>query len=123
MLATTEREQSFFVGFRSMFFNVGKISAQGGLVFLAGELQNRTGSFAPPGQSVFALAAGIFLCLGIYHRFILPRPAIDRAGGEDLGRAIFQGLLLSRSARFSRSQKSSRCFCFSCFTGWARRNC
>jgi MFS transporter, PAT family, beta-lactamase induction signal transducer AmpG len=26
MLATTEREQSFFVGFRSVFFNVGKIS-------------------------------------------------------------------------------------------------
>lgn len=38
MLATTEHEQSFFIGFRSVFFNVGKISAQGGLVYLAGQL-------------------------------------------------------------------------------------
>ena len=36
MLAPTEREQSFFIGFRSVFFNIGKIFAQGGLVFLAG---------------------------------------------------------------------------------------
>jgi len=31
MLATTEREQSFFVGIRSMFYRVATIAAQGGL--------------------------------------------------------------------------------------------
>ena len=46
MLAPTEREQSFFIGFRSVFFNVGKISAQGGLVYFAGELIKRTGNHA-----------------------------------------------------------------------------
>jgi PAT family beta-lactamase induction signal transducer AmpG len=83
MLATTEHDQSFFIGFRSVFFNVGKISAQSGLVILAGELQKRTGSFASAWEIAFALAAGIFLCLGVYHRCFLPRPAIDRTGGED----------------------------------------
>jgi MFS transporter, PAT family, beta-lactamase induction signal transducer AmpG len=77
MLATTEREQSFFIGFRSVFFNVGKISAQGGLVYLAGRLNRPAGNPAFGWSAAFALAAGIFLALGAYHRFILPRPATD----------------------------------------------
>src|SRR5208283_4821707 len=77
MLATTEREQSFFIGFRSVFFNVGKISAQGGLVYLAGRLARHTGNPAFGWSAAFSLAAVIFLVLGAYHRFILPRPATD----------------------------------------------
>jgi len=77
MLATTEREQSFFIGFRSVLFNVGKISAQGGLVYLAGRLARRTGNPALGWSAAFALAAGIFLILGAYHRFVLPCPATD----------------------------------------------
>jgi MFS transporter, PAT family, beta-lactamase induction signal transducer AmpG len=78
MLATAEREQSFFIGFRSVFFIAGKISAQGGLVILAGELQKRTGNFAAAWAIVFALAAGFFACLGAYHWLILPHPENDR---------------------------------------------
>ncbi len=78
MLAPTEREQSFFVGWRGIFFNAGKIAAQGGLVFLVGRLSKRTGDPAFAWSVGFAVAAGIFLCLGVYHRFILPRPAADR---------------------------------------------
>ena len=77
MLATTEREQSFFIGFRSVFFNVGKISAQGGLVYLAGRLNRHAGNPTFGWSAAFALAAGIFLALGAYHRFILPRPVTD----------------------------------------------
>jgi PAT family beta-lactamase induction signal transducer AmpG len=77
MLATTEHEQSFFIGFRSVFFNVGKISAQGGLVYLAGRLIRHTGNTSFAWSAVFALAAGIFLILGVYHYFILPCPARD----------------------------------------------
>jgi PAT family beta-lactamase induction signal transducer AmpG len=102
MLATTEHEQSVFIGFRSVFFNVGKISAQGGLVILAGELQKRTGSFASAWAIVFALAAGFFLCLGIYHRFILPHPAIDRAGGEDSSARFFKDFFVTFGAFFRK---------------------
>ena len=38
MLATTEREQAFFVGIRSMFYRVATIAAQGGLVILVGKI-------------------------------------------------------------------------------------
>jgi PAT family beta-lactamase induction signal transducer AmpG len=90
MLATTEHEQSFFIGFRSVFFNVGKIFAQGGLLILAGELQKRTGDFASAWAIVFAVAAGFFLCLGLYHHFILPQPSADRATREDSTARFFK---------------------------------
>jgi MFS transporter, PAT family, beta-lactamase induction signal transducer AmpG len=78
MLATTEHDQSFFIGWRSVFFNVGKIIAQGGIVYVAGEMQKRTGNIVFAWSMAFALAAGIFICLGVYHRFILPWPQTDQ---------------------------------------------
>src|SRR5689334_6349288 len=43
MLATTEKEQAFFVGIRSTFYRISMISGQGLLVILAGAIQTRTG--------------------------------------------------------------------------------
>jgi PAT family beta-lactamase induction signal transducer AmpG len=78
ILAATEHQQSFFIGWRSIFFNAGKIAAQGGLVFIAGKLAKHTGNSVLAWSSVFMLGAAIFFCLGAYHRFILPRPAVDQ---------------------------------------------
>src|SRR5262245_58379312 len=44
MLATTEQQQSFFVGVRSMFYRIATIAGQGLLVVLAGTIQSRTGN-------------------------------------------------------------------------------
>ena len=43
LLATTEREQAFFVGIRSTFYRVAMISGQGLLVIFAGFIQTHTG--------------------------------------------------------------------------------
>jgi len=43
LLATTEREQSFFVGIRSTFYRIAMISGQGLLVIFAGYIQSHTG--------------------------------------------------------------------------------
>src|SRR5688572_24396835 len=43
LLATTEKEQSFFVGIRSTFFRISMIFGQGLLVILAGLIQSNTG--------------------------------------------------------------------------------
>jgi PAT family beta-lactamase induction signal transducer AmpG len=102
MLATTEHEQSFFIGFRSVFFNVGKISAQGGLVILAGELQKHIGNFTSAWTIVFACAAGIFLCLAVYHRCFLPRPAIDQSGSEDSIRRFFKDFYVTFGTFFRK---------------------
>lgn len=47
MLATTEKEQAFYVGIRSTFFRVANIFGQGLLVILAGYLQGSTGLPSP----------------------------------------------------------------------------
>jgi PAT family beta-lactamase induction signal transducer AmpG len=86
MLAMTEREQAFFSGIRSTFYRVAMICAQGQLVILAGKIHERTGNYMFAWSMAFALIAGIFLCLGIYHFFVLPKPAIDqprRAGSSE----------------------------------------
>jgi MFS transporter, PAT family, beta-lactamase induction signal transducer AmpG len=43
LLATTEKEQAFFVGIRSTFFRISMIFGQGILVILAGLIQSNTG--------------------------------------------------------------------------------
>jgi PAT family beta-lactamase induction signal transducer AmpG len=78
MLAATEHDQSFFIGWRSVFFNVGKIIAAGGIGYVADALRERTGNLVFAWSAAFAFAAGIMLCLGIYHRFILPRSQADQ---------------------------------------------
>src|SRR5215510_4756049 len=43
IIATTEKEQAFFVGIRSTFYRISMISGQGLLVILAGIIQSNTG--------------------------------------------------------------------------------
>ena len=80
LLALPEREQAWFNGVRSACYRVAMIFAQGGLVILAGEIFKRMNNYATAWATVFALAAGIVLTFGIWHRFILPKPAVDAAG-------------------------------------------
>ena len=77
ILATNEHEQSFFSGIRGASFNIGKIAAQGLLIGVAGKLKERTGSFATAWSITFGIAAGVQLCLGAYHAWMLPTPASD----------------------------------------------
>jgi PAT family beta-lactamase induction signal transducer AmpG len=61
-----------------MFYRVATIIAQGGLVILAGKIYRHSGDYSSAWSMAFALVAGIYLCFGIYHWFILPRPAVDQ---------------------------------------------
>ena len=69
MLATTEREQSFFSGIRNTAYRVATILAQGELVILVGEMHERGGNFISIWSAAFVIIAGIFFCFGIYHCF------------------------------------------------------
>jgi MFS transporter, PAT family, beta-lactamase induction signal transducer AmpG len=51
-----------------------------------GTLENHTGNYASAWSTAFALAAGIFLCLGVYHFFVLPQTGTDHP--EVLARKI-----------------------------------
>jgi len=80
MLALPQHQQAAFVGVRSTFYRLANIGGQGGLVYLAGELQERTGSMATAWSIVFWVLAGLFVLMAVYHRFMLPRPASDVPG-------------------------------------------
>jgi PAT family beta-lactamase induction signal transducer AmpG len=78
LLALPERQQALFSGVRNTFYRVANIAAQGGLIVLVGQIQARTGSYTSAWMLAFALMAGMLLLFGIYHRFVLPRPMVDR---------------------------------------------
>ncbi len=89
MLALPQHRQAAFVGVRSTFYRLANIGGQGGLVYLAGELTERTGSAAQAWAGVFWLLAGLFALLALWHAVVLPRPAADVRGP---GRHAARGL-------------------------------
>ena len=88
MLALPQHEQAAFVGVRSTFYRIAMIAGQGGLVFLAGTISEQTGNVSLAWSIIFAILAGMFFILFIYHRFVLPVPASDqpllRKGNENV---------------------------------------
>lgn len=80
MLANSEREQAFFSGVRNTFYRVATITGQGLLVMLAGKIQEVAGNRVLAWSVAFGTLAGLMVCFGVYHGFILPKPASDRAG-------------------------------------------
>ena len=77
MLALKEHEQAAFVGVRSTFYRISMLASQGGMVFLAGRVEEATGNIALAWTVVFSVLAVMFLCLGVYHKWVLPKPASD----------------------------------------------
>lgn len=88
MLALPQHSQAAFVGVRSTFYRLANIGGQGGLVYLAGELQERSGSYASAWAIVFWVIAGLFALLALWHLLALPRPPADRPGAGHAGHLL-----------------------------------
>ncbi len=78
MLALKQKQQAAFVGVRSTFYRLANIAGQGGLVYLAGKISERTGDKAFAWSVSLGILAAMFLSLWVYHTFILPRPDSDQ---------------------------------------------
>jgi len=78
MLGLRQQQQAAFVGVRSTFYRLGMLAGQGGLVYLAGQLTERTGDVQFAWAVVFCVLAAMFLALCVYHHFMLPRPGDDQ---------------------------------------------
>lgn len=83
MLALNESEQSLFVGIRNIFYRIATITGQGLLIVLAGMLEKWTGNIPYAWSLVFFVCAGLFIAIGLYHTYQLPKPTTDK--GASLG--------------------------------------
>lgn len=83
MLALNESEQSLFVGIRNIFYRIATITGQGLLIVLAGMLEKWTGNIPYAWSLVFFVCAGLFIAIGLYHSYQLPKPTTDK--GASLG--------------------------------------
>jgi MFS transporter, PAT family, beta-lactamase induction signal transducer AmpG len=77
LLALPAHQQAAFVGVRSLFFRLGNLAGQGGLVYLAGHLEETTGNLRSAWAWVFVPPAILFALAASYHFLALPRPAGD----------------------------------------------
>ncbi len=106
MLALPQHQQAAFVGVRSLFYRVAMISGQGGLVYAAGRLAERSGQMVWAWQWVFFALAGLFVLLALWHQWRLPRPAADHAAaggnGPSQGRALWRGFVETFVSFFRR---------------------
>jgi PAT family beta-lactamase induction signal transducer AmpG len=97
MLALPKHSQAAFVGVRSTFYRLANITGQGALVYLAGELTERSGSAVEAWRWVFWGLAALFVALAAWHTAALPRPAADTRGP---GLAAARGLVAEFFAVF-----------------------
>ena len=72
MEALTPTLQSKFVGWQGAFYNIAKVLAKGGLVYLVGYLTSSIGLIRS-WQSMVLVAGALMLLLGLWHMAVLPQ--------------------------------------------------
>ena len=75
------RQQAAYAGWQGAFFNGAKFLSLGGLVILAGHLEQRVGPQAAWG-TVFGLLGALMAGLGLYHAWALPGPRAAQRQGQ-----------------------------------------
>lgn len=77
LLALPPHTQAAFVGVRSTSYRLAMIAGQGGLVYLAGRLSERSG-IVNAWSTVFAVLAALVVVAALFHLWALPTPEADR---------------------------------------------
>ena len=76
IIGLKDKEQELYVGLRNTFYRIGMIIGQGGLVMLAGWLQNNVfegdSSVQMSWSAIFLILGGLMGLLGLYHTIVLP---------------------------------------------------
>ena len=78
MMALDEGEQSFFVGIRSTFYRLATLAGQGGLLIIMDWwVQHTGGNVREAWVETFYGVGALFIIVGAYHAWLLPRPKSD----------------------------------------------
>jgi MFS transporter, PAT family, beta-lactamase induction signal transducer AmpG len=126
MLGLDDQKQAFFVGIRNTFYRLAMISGQGLLIVLAGEIEDIDpvafaaqygntpvlGSFGRLLQQygnipfawmcTFLLMAICFVCSGLYHQKMLPKPEADAPNPSRKPAEIIQEFGLTFASFFQK---------------------
>ena len=86
MLALGEQEQSLFVGIRSTFSRISSVFGHGGIVVVAGLLEERMGSIPSAWKVTLLLCGALFALLTLWHCRSLPKVERNLAGVHDSDR-------------------------------------
>ena len=88
MSVLSKEEQAKWIGWQGAFYNIAKIAATGGLVYLAGVFIKHFG--VTTAWMVIMLIIAVIMCaLGLYHIFILPATSnATSAEDKNLGEAL-----------------------------------
>lgn len=82
----SKTQQAQYIGWQGAFYNIAKVTAMGGLVYLAGVLEQRIGVLYA-WMTIMALCGALLVLLGLYHLRMLPSggAATARAAGDLAG--------------------------------------
>ena len=97
MLAHDTKSQAAFIGIRSTFYRIASVFSQGVLVYIAGQIENRTGNIPLSWQVTLGVTSVLMLCVTLYHCFALPKvedPLLTSPSkeGESLSKAVWKEL-------------------------------
>ena len=88
MLAHDSKSQAAFVGIRSTFYRIASVFSQGVLVYIAGQIENRTGDIPLSWQVTLGATSAVMLLVTLYHSFFLPRAAEDQPRETENGERV-----------------------------------
>lgn len=93
ILSLDRKAQAAYVGVRSTFYRVASVVGQGGLVMLAGSLEEHTGNIPLAWALTFASLSIFFLAVFFYHIRALPKAASDHPVPGVTARSIMSDFL------------------------------
>ncbi|MCR5850210.1 MAG: MFS transporter [Bacteroidaceae bacterium] len=102
ILGLSNKDQELYVGLRNTFYRIGMVLGQGGLVMLAGYLQESGASIPISWSVTFLAVAGLMMMLGAYHWRMLPK--VEEVKSEELIHqpSFFQDFVLTLKVFFSK---------------------
>ncbi len=88
MLAHSPSSQARFIGIRSTFYRIASVFGQGVLVYIAGEVESRTGDIPWSWQVTLGVTAVVMFLITIYHIFVMPhsdddKPRVGESGEQN----------------------------------------
>ena len=81
MSELSNEDQSKYIGWQGAFYNLAKLVATGGLVYLAGRLFSKY-SVATSWSIVFGIIGVLLILLGLYHSKAIPSHPVSARGGS-----------------------------------------